>query len=59
MMDASPESPLARRLFTELADGRLRSGEELAGSLGVTRAAVWKGVRRLRDLGLPIEARAQ
>src|SRR5690606_6599169 len=31
---------------------------ELAARLGVSRAAVWKQIRRLRELGLPVEARA-
>ena len=34
------------------------SGAELARTLGVTRAAVWKQIERLRALGLPIEAAA-
>src|ERR1700722_19752063 len=43
-------------LLLLLADGRLRSGEWLAGELKVSRAAVWKGVERLRALGLGVEA---
>jgi BirA family biotin operon repressor/biotin-[acetyl-CoA-carboxylase] ligase len=43
-------------LLVLLADGRLRSGEWLAGELKVSRAAVWKGVERLRALGLGVEA---
>lgn len=39
-----------------LADGRLHSGEDLAASLGVSRAAVWKGVERLRRRGIAIAA---
>jgi BirA family biotin operon repressor/biotin-[acetyl-CoA-carboxylase] ligase len=39
-----------------LADGRLRSGEWLARELGVSRAAVWKGIQRLRALGLDVQA---
>lgn len=34
------------------------SGAELARRLGVTRAAVWKQVEALRDLGAPIDAAA-
>jgi BirA family biotin operon repressor/biotin-[acetyl-CoA-carboxylase] ligase len=34
------------------------SGSELARRLGVTRAAVWKHIQALRDLGAPIEAAA-
>jgi BirA family biotin operon repressor/biotin-[acetyl-CoA-carboxylase] ligase len=43
-------------LLVLLADGRLRSGEWLAKELGVSRAAVWKGVERLRALGLEVQA---
>lgn len=48
-------SPL--KLLVLLADGRLYSGEWLAKQLDVSRAAVWKGVERLRGLGLDVEAR--
>jgi BirA family biotin operon repressor/biotin-[acetyl-CoA-carboxylase] ligase len=43
-------------LLALLADGRLRSGESLAKELGVSRAAVWKGIERLRALGLDVQA---
>jgi BirA family transcriptional regulator, biotin operon repressor / biotin---[acetyl-CoA-carboxylase] ligase len=43
-------------LLVLLADGRLRSGEWLAKELGVSRAAVWKGMERLRALGLEVQA---
>jgi BirA family transcriptional regulator, biotin operon repressor / biotin---[acetyl-CoA-carboxylase] ligase len=43
-------------LLVLLADGRLRSGEWLARELKVSRAAVWKGVERLRALGLEVRA---
>jgi len=43
-----------RRILTE-RQGSFVSGEEIAGSLGVTRAAVWKGVRTLRGAGYAIE----
>jgi BirA family biotin operon repressor/biotin-[acetyl-CoA-carboxylase] ligase len=39
-----------------LADGRLHSGERLAQVLGLSRAAVWKGIERLRMRGIDIEA---
>jgi BirA family biotin operon repressor/biotin-[acetyl-CoA-carboxylase] ligase len=39
-----------------LADGRLHSGEWLARELGVSRAAVWKGIERLRRRGIDIDA---
>jgi BirA family biotin operon repressor/biotin-[acetyl-CoA-carboxylase] ligase len=47
------EQPL---LLVLLADGQLRSGERLAKELKVSRAAVWKGVERLRALGLEVQA---
>jgi BirA family biotin operon repressor/biotin-[acetyl-CoA-carboxylase] ligase len=39
-----------------LADGAEHSGADLARSLGVTRAAVWKVIRACRDDGVAIEA---
>lgn len=45
-------------LLELLADGQLHSGESLAAALGLTRAAVWKGVERLRALGIEVQARA-
>jgi BirA family biotin operon repressor/biotin-[acetyl-CoA-carboxylase] ligase len=52
--DATAADPPA--LLVLLADGRLHSGEQLAGRLGVSRAAVWKGIERLRRKGIEIEA---
>jgi BirA family biotin operon repressor/biotin-[acetyl-CoA-carboxylase] ligase len=43
-------------LLTLLATGELRSGESLAQALGQTRAAVWKAVERLRELGIDVQA---
>lgn len=37
-----------------LADGRFRSGEELAGHFGVTRATIWNAVQRAEELGINI-----
>ena len=48
---------LASEVLRELAPGQAVSGEALAARLGVTRAAVWKQVAALREMGLPIEAR--
>ncbi len=46
-----------QHLVRQLADGRCHSGQALARSLGLSRAAVWKSVRALgEDLGLYIEA---
>ncbi|MGO9935238.1 MAG: biotin--[acetyl-CoA-carboxylase] ligase [Steroidobacteraceae bacterium] len=47
------ETPLLLKL---LADGELHSGSWLAGELRQTRAAVWKGVERLRALGIAVPA---
>jgi BirA family biotin operon repressor/biotin-[acetyl-CoA-carboxylase] ligase len=44
-------------LLQTLADGRFHSGEALARQLGITRAAVWKQLKRLgRELELQIDA---
>jgi BirA family transcriptional regulator, biotin operon repressor / biotin---[acetyl-CoA-carboxylase] ligase len=39
-----------------LADGQVHSGEWLATQLNVSRAAVWKGVERLRALSVEVQA---
>lgn len=45
-----------RELLQLLADGELHSGAELAAHLGISRAAVWKTLRRAADeLGLDLE----
>lgn len=44
------------RVVRALAPGDTCSGEKLAGMLGVSRAAVWKGVKNARVLGLDIVA---
>ncbi len=43
-------------VLAHLADGQFRSGEHIAGALGLSRAAVWKSVASLRALGLPVDA---
>lgn len=48
----------ALQLLALLADGREHSGTALAETLGVTRAAVWNQVARLRGEGIAIEATA-
>lgn len=47
---------LRYRLVELLADGHFRSGEWLGRQLGVSRAAVWKQVRALSELGLDVHA---
>lgn len=44
-----------RELIPLLADGAFHSGQELGDKLGVSRAAVWKRLRRLQELGLECE----
>ena len=41
-------------ILAVLADGQFHSGEVLAHSLGITRAAVWKKVHGLEALGLEV-----
>jgi len=56
-MVVSPSVGLSdRALVALLADGCVHSGERLARSLGVSRAAVWKGVERLRADGIEVLA---
>lgn len=43
-------------LIDQLADGRFHSGEALGQALGVSRAAVWKMIPKLQQLGLEIYA---
>jgi BirA family biotin operon repressor/biotin-[acetyl-CoA-carboxylase] ligase len=46
-------------LLVLLADGEVHSGEWLAAELKQTRAAVWKGVERLRSIGIEVQALAR
>jgi BirA family biotin operon repressor/biotin-[acetyl-CoA-carboxylase] ligase len=46
-------------LLVLLADGQVHSGEWLAAELGQTRAAVWKGIERLRAAGIAVQALAR
>jgi BirA family biotin operon repressor/biotin-[acetyl-CoA-carboxylase] ligase len=43
-------------LWQLLADGRFHSGEQMARHAGVTRAAVWKALQGLRELGMAVHA---
>lgn len=47
-----------RDLLAALSADHAVSGSALARALGVTRAAVWKQVEQLREIGAPIEAAA-
>ncbi len=44
------------RLIDRLSDGAFHSGEALAQELGVSRAAVWKQIRKLAGFGLDVHA---
>jgi BirA family biotin operon repressor/biotin-[acetyl-CoA-carboxylase] ligase len=43
-------------LLLLLADGEYHSGEELGDNLGISRAAIWKYIKRINDWGLPLES---
>jgi len=45
-----------KQLLAALADGECHSGQDLAGLAGISRAAVWKRLRSLRESGLEIDA---
>ena len=44
------------KLLEIISDGDSHSGEELATHLDVSRAAIWKSIKHLENLGLEIEA---
>lgn len=44
------------KLLRMLADGRFHSGNSLGTAVGVGRAAVWKSLKGLADLGLEVQA---
>lgn len=46
---------LLEKLITILSDGCIHSGEALGVSLGISRVAVWKRLKKLDELGLEIE----
>lgn len=43
-----------RSLLSILADGKFHSGSELGESLGISRSAIWKHIRRLEEAGIEI-----
>lgn len=53
---AAAQATLVARVFTSLCDGQFHSGEDLAAALGVSRSAVWKAVKSLRELGATLHA---
>jgi len=42
------------KLISMLADGEFHSGEEIGECLGVSRAAIWKQIKRIEELGLDV-----
>lgn len=46
---------MRRDLLAILSDGQCHSGEALGLALGVSRMAVWKHIRALRECGVPLE----
>jgi BirA family biotin operon repressor/biotin-[acetyl-CoA-carboxylase] ligase len=59
MAVSTPGDLIHPALLVLLADGVLHSGEDLAEHLAVSRAAVWKGVERLRALGISVLSEAR
>ena len=49
-------SDTLKRLLILLADGRFRSGTELAVALGLSRSAIWKQLQVLSELGVELVA---
>lgn len=47
---------MLQQLLKLLADGRFHSGEALGERLGVSRAAVWKALKRLEEQGFPLQS---
>lgn len=43
-------------LMARLADGQFHSGQVLGQALGISRAAVWKQIKVLKDLGVDVHA---
>ena len=48
------EGPVRERLLPLLKVGEAVSGEELAARLGVSRVAVWKGIKELKGRGVQV-----
>lgn len=46
---------LRGQILNRLADGEFHSGEALGAGLGISRMAVWKHLKALRDLGIELE----
>jgi len=44
------------KLLKLLSDGQFHSGETLGSTLGISRSAIWKAVKKLHDYGIIIES---
>ncbi|MBT4161304.1 MAG: bifunctional biotin--[acetyl-CoA-carboxylase] ligase/biotin operon repressor BirA [Gammaproteobacteria bacterium] len=42
------------RLLKILSDGKFHSGDKLGSDLGVSRAAIWKQLKKVKELNLPL-----
>ncbi|RLA50531.1 MAG: bifunctional biotin--[acetyl-CoA-carboxylase] synthetase/biotin operon repressor, partial [Gammaproteobacteria bacterium] len=47
--------PLYWKVLSQLADGQLHSGQAIAKQLGVTRAAIWKALKKLEQFDILVE----
>jgi len=47
---------MLKQLLARLSDGQFHSGEELGEALGVSRAAVWKQLKKLEELDVPFSS---
>lgn len=56
MPSGGARSDITNRLLIQLTDGNCHSGAELGRVLGVSRTAVWKQLRKLKELGLAFES---
>jgi len=45
-----------KNLLDTLSDGAFHSGEDLGEAMGVSRAAIWKNLQKLEQLGLSVES---
>jgi BirA family biotin operon repressor/biotin-[acetyl-CoA-carboxylase] ligase len=53
---ASQAQVRRQRILAQLADGQFHSGQRLAARLRISRAAVWKLIKSLQAIGIPIES---
>ena len=44
------------QLLKILSDGQYHSGEDLGNSLGISRAAIWKQLKKIESLGIELES---